>query len=124
MRNKRPIYYSNFSKVEYEEKDNKKTGHRIVTYGDVKTVYGTVSTPNGSVTLQMFGTDENYDKTLCFDQTTLDINENSVLWVDKPYTEGVAHDYIVRKVVRNRNFLFVGIRKVDVAYATKNNTTT
>lgn len=117
MRNRRPVQYCNFVRTEFEENEQgKKTGKKKTVYGDVKTIYVTVSAPNGSVTLAMFGTDENYEKTLVLDKTDIDINENSVLWVDKPYSIGVAHDYIVRKVIRNRNFLFVGIKKVNVAY--------
>lgn len=115
MRNRRAVQYKNYVSTEYEENElGRKTGHRSVTYSDVKTVYGTVSAANGAVSLQMFGTDENYNKTLVLDMPDIDINENSVVWVDKPYAEGVAYDYVVRKVVRNHNFLFVGLRKVDV----------
>lgn len=114
MRNKRPIYYSNFSKIEYEEKDGKKTGHKKVVYQNVQIAYGTVSAPSGSTSLEMFGTDEDYDKTIVLDMPTIDINENTVLWVDKPYTEGTSYDYIVRRVIRNINYMFIGIRKVNV----------
>jgi hypothetical protein len=30
----------------------------------------------------------------------------------------VAHDYIVRRILKNRNFLTIGVRKVDVKKAT------
>ncbi len=121
MRNRRAVAYKNFVRTEYEEDAlGRKTGHKVTVYSEVKTVYGTVSAPTGSTSLQMFGTDENYSKTLVLDKPDIEITENSVMWVDKPYVEGEAHDYIVRRVVRNRNFLFVGLRKVDVAYAENN----
>lgn len=124
MRNKRPIYYSNFKKTEYEEKDGKKTGKKKITYDNVKTVYGTVSTPTGNATIEMFGTDIDYDKIVVLDMTSIDINENSVLWIDVAYGENVAYDYIVKRVIRNRNFLTVGVRKVDVKNGTNDNGTT
>lgn len=122
MRNRRAIAYKNYLRTEYEEDTlGRKTGHRVVVYSDVATVYGTVSAPTGSTSLQMFGTDENYSKVIVLDKPDIQITENSVFWIDKQYVEGEAHDYIVRRVVRNRNFLFIGLRKVDVAYAEKNN---
>ena len=125
MRNRRPVFYKNFVKTEYEETQaGKKTGKKYPVYSDVKIAYGTVSTPNGTATLEMFGTDENYSKTLVLDKPDMDITENSVMWVDKTYAEGEAYDYIVRKVVKNHNFLFVGLKKVNVAYAEDSNTTT
>lgn len=118
MRNRRAVVYKNYVRTEYEEDSSgRKTGHRITVYGEAQTVYGTVSAPTGSASLQMFGTDENYSKTLVLDKSDIEITENSVMWVDKPYVEGEAHDYIVRKVVRNHNFLFIGLRKVDVELA-------
>lgn len=124
MRNRRAIFYKNYRGTTYEEKDNRKTGRKTVTYDPVKVCYGTVSTPTGTAILQMFGTDEKYDKTIALDKTDFDINENSVLWIDKPYEEGLGYDYIVKRVVRNRNFLFLGVRKVNTAYAETNNTST
>lgn len=118
MRNKRPIYYCNFLRTEYVEKDGKKTGRKRTVYENVVTVYGTVSTPTGSAVLDMFGTDKDYDKIVVLDKTDIDINENSVLWIDVQYSDNVAHDYIVRRVLKNRNFLTIGVRKVDVKKAT------
>lgn len=117
MRNRRAINYKNYLRTEYQEDaSGRKTGQKIVVYSDVKTVYGTVSAPTGSTNLQMFGTDENYDKTIVLDKTDIDIAENSVVWLDKPYVEGEAHDYTVRRIVKNRNFMFIGCKKVNVAY--------
>ena len=65
MRNRRPVFYKNFVRTEYEEtQGGKKTGKKAPVYSDVKIAYGTVSAPNGTATLEMFGTDENYSKTL------------------------------------------------------------
>ena len=115
MRNRRSINYCNFASTEYEVGTNgKKTGRKSVVYSNVKTCYGTVSAPSGSASLEMFGTDEDYDKTIVLDMNIQDITENSVFWIDKAYAEGVAHDYIVRRIVRNINYMFIGLRKVNV----------
>lgn len=118
MRNRRAIKYCNFVSTTYEEKDGKKTGRKSVVYTDVKTAYGTVSAPSGSTSQEMFGTDLDYDKTVVFDMPTIDMTENSVLWLDRTYAEGVAHDYIVRKITRNINYMFVACRRVDVSGVT------
>lgn len=115
MRNKRAVTYKNYVSTAYEEdKSHVKTGRKIVTYSDPKTMLCTVSTPTGSAVLEMFGTNENYDKVLVCDKRDIELTENSILWVDKAYGENIAHDYIVRRISRNRNFLFVAVRKVDV----------
>lgn len=120
MRNKRDILYKNYVRTEYVEKDGRKTGQRRVVYTEVITGYGTVSTPTGSVALEMFGTDKGYNKMVVFDKPDMVLDENSVFWIDKPYVEGEAHDYVVTKILRNMNFLTIGLRKVDVANAEAN----
>ena len=120
MRNKRGIVYKNYVRTEYEvDSNNRKTGNRTVVYSDSKTVYGSVSTPTGNSVLEMFGTNEDYDKILVIDQTDIDIGENAILWVDRNYGEDVPHDYVIKRIVRNHNFLTIGIRKVDVSYDSK-----
>lgn len=115
MRNKRAVTYKNYVSTAYEEDNNHvKTGNKVITYSDPKRMFCTVSTPTGSAVLEMFGTNENYDKVIVCDKRDLDISENSVLWVDREYGSNVAYDYIVRRIYRNRNFLFLGVRKVDV----------
>ena len=121
MRNKRPIYYSNYASTEYVEKNGKKTGRRRTVYGNVQTVYGTVSTPTGNATIEMFGTDKDYDKVVVLDQTDIGITENSVFWIDVAYSADVAHDYIVKRVIKNHNFLTIGVRKVEVKNGTNSN---
>lgn len=115
MRNKRKIVYKNYVRTDYEvDTNNRKTGNKTVVYSDAITVYGTVSTPTGNAILEMFGTNENYDKVVVLDMPSINIDENSVLWLDRTYGSDVAYDYIVRRIVRNHNFLTIGVRKVDV----------
>lgn len=121
MRNKRAIFYKNYVTTEYaEDSQGRKTGRKKVKYSDVKVVYGTVSTPTGSVSLEMFGTDKGYNKLVVLDSTDIELDENSVFWLDKQYVEGQAHDYVVTKILKNANFLTIGLRKVDVGYAETN----
>lgn len=125
MRNRRAIFYKNFVRTDYEEdKDGKKTGKKVAVYTDVKVMYGTISAPTGTTSLQMFGVDEDYNKVITLDKPDMDVTENSVMWIDKPYNEGEAHDYVVKRVTRNINYMFIGLRKVNVAYAEKDNSTT
>ena len=121
MRNKRWVYYKNFVKTEYElDSNNRKTGNTKTVYSDVKRFYVTVSTPTGNAVVEMFGTDEKYDKVVVVDQPEIEITENSVLWIDRKYDSNTAYDYVVKKILRNHNFLFIGVRKVDVRNAQTN----
>lgn len=116
QRYRRAICYKNFVRTEFVTDENNRKKKAIV-YTDVKTVYGTVSTPTGNTIPEMFGTDESYDKVVVLDMPNIDISENSVLWLDVPYSADTAHDYIVRRVIRNHNFLTIGVRKVNVTHA-------
>lgn len=115
MRNKRAIVYKNFVATEFaEDTQGNKTGRKITNYTEPITVYGTVSTPTGNAVLEMFGTNENYDKIVVIDMPSINISENSVLWLDRKYDTDVPYDYVVKRVIRNHNYLTVGVRKVDV----------
>lgn len=120
MRNKRPIVYKNFVSTVFKEDERGRKIGKGVVYTEPITVYGTVSTPVGRAVLAMFGTDENYDKTIVLDKTDIDINENSVFWLDVQYGESVPYDHVVTKVLRNRNFLTIGVRKVVVSNGDSN----
>lgn len=120
MRNKRPIVYKNFVSTVFKEDERGRKIGKGVVYTEPITVYGTVSTPVGRAVLAMFGTDENYDKTIVLDKTDIDINENSVFWIDVQYGENVPYDHVVTKVLRNRNFLTIGVRKVVVGNGDSN----
>ena len=101
--------------TEYEQdQQGRKTSRKTVNYSNVKKLYCSVSTPTGNAVLEMFGTDENYDKVIVADKPDIDISENSILWLDRAHAENVAYDYMVKKIVRNHNFLTIGVRKVDV----------
>lgn len=120
MRNKRPIVYKNFVSTVFKEDERGRKIGKGVVYTEPITVYGTVSTPVGRAVLAMFGTDENYDKTIVLDKPDIDINENSVFWLDVQYGENVPYDHVVTKVLRNHNFLTIGVRKVVVGNGDSN----
>ena len=115
MRNKRKVFYKNFVQTVYEEDSSgNKTGKKKAAYTDAKFMFASVSTPTGTSVLEMFGTNENYDKIVVADMPSIEITENSILWLDHAYGEDVPHDYVVLRVVRNHNFLHIATRKVDV----------
>lgn len=121
MRNKRWVFYKNFVKTEYLlDENNRKTGYTKTVYSDVRKFHVSVSTPTGNSVVEMFGTDEKYDKVVVSDKPDIEITENSVLWIDKKYGENTAYDYVVKKIMKNHNFLFIGVRKVDVRNAETN----
>lgn len=122
MRYKRPIVYKNYVTTSYaEDSQGRKTGHKTVVYSEAITVYGTVSTPTGSTSLEMFGTDKDYDKVVVIDMPGLTVTENSVFWLDVQYGEDVPHDYVVKRILKNHHYLTIGLRKVDVKNGTTNN---
>lgn len=115
MRRKRAITYKDYAGVVYDTDANgRKTGHKSVQYSQKKTLICTVSAPTGNATLEMFGVNENYDRVIVVDDPNFPISETSVLWIETPYSEGVAHDYVIKRIIRNINYMAIGCRKVDV----------
>lgn len=115
MRLKRAISYKNFVSTSYvTDSQGRKTGRTAVEYSAVKVMYGSVSAITGQAVVEMFGVNEAYDRLVVVDDTSIDISESSILWLEKEYAEGESHDYVVRKIIRNRNYMTIGCKRVDV----------
>lgn len=121
MRNKRWVTYKNYLGVTYkEDSQGRKTGRKLTTLSIAKPLFCSVSTPTGTTELEMYGKDEKYDKIIVVDKPDVVVHETSIFWIDKEYGENVAHDYYVVRMLRNHNFLTIGLRKVDVKHEQSN----
>lgn len=90
-----------------------------VSYGDPVTMYANVSPATGFTQTEQFGTFTDYDKVIVTDDMSCPINENTVLFIDKPVefdAEGKPlHDYVARRVAKSLNSISIAISKVIVS---------
>lgn len=117
-RNKRPVWYCLYQgETELTDSDGNYTGETGVTYAAPVQVLANVSPATGQSNLEMFGNLTDYDRVIVSDDTTLPIDENTVLFIDSTPTTGAGeygYDYIVRRVAKSINSIAIAVRKVDV----------
>lgn len=117
-RNKQKIYIANYTgRSVITDSDGLYTGEYELTYTTPTEVYVNVSSAKGEATLDLFGTDLNYSKTIVSDKD-LGIDENSVAWVEKEAYQGSAitpYNYLVVSKAKSLNSVVYAIRKVDVS---------
>lgn len=114
-RNQIKIYYSNYEKsTELIDEYGNSTGQYELTYSKPEMIMISVSASKGSTDNQPFGNLLDYDRVLITSNMNCNIDENTVLWIDKLDTEK-THDYIVKKVARSINQIQIAVKKVTVS---------
>ena len=117
-RNKQKIYIANYqSRSDITDENGLYTGEYEIIYTAPQEVYANVSSAKGEATLDLFGTDLKYTKTIVSD-SDLGIDENSVLWVEKEAMSGsfvTPYNYIVASKAKSLNSVVYAIREVDVS---------
>lgn len=117
-RNQRLIYYKTLeSKEEIIDDDGNATGDYSLTYSELKSLNISVSADKGTSEADAFGTSLEYDRTLSTADTSCEIDENSILWIEADPTtsiEPAPHDFIVKKRAPSLNQVLYAIKAVDV----------
>lgn len=141
LRNKVRIWYCPYvGKQDLLDSNGKKTGEKILTYGQEVEMWANVSPATGQSSSEQFGNLENYDKVIVTNDLSCPIDENSVLFIDKEpeytqvltmqlrpsdtllgedaltpvYVDIPVPDYTVRRVARSLNSLSIAVRKITV----------
>lgn len=83
-------------------------------YGPLKSVMLSVSPNVGTSETDQFGTITNYDRTMVTADTSVEIDEDDVLWIDGADTDG-PWNYIVKKRAPWKNSISFAIQKVTVS---------
>lgn len=114
LRNKIKVYYANYlGKVEATDDDGNYTGEYISSYTDPKMLKINTSAASGDISTQLFTPTLNYDRVLLTDDTSLDVDENTVFWIEAdPYTE--PFNYVVKKKAKSLNVLGIAVSEVKV----------
>lgn len=117
-RNKRPFSYLTFKKmVDTLDESGFKTGEKTATYNEAKEIKGHISKAGGQISIEMFGTDIKYDKTIMLtNDEAKEIDENTVLFVEKDVeydsNNSPLYNYKVVKIASTINFTAIAIKKV------------
>lgn len=115
LRNTQPVFYRLY---EGEEEIlgpwGESTGLYVPKYGPLKSAMLCVSPNIGTSEADMFGTLTAYDRTMTTADTSLEIDEDDVLWVDGADTDG-PWNYIVKAVGRWKNSVSYAIQQVTVS---------
>ena len=116
-RNKRKVIAANFlGQVPERDTDGLLTGNYIDTY-DVPVEYQmNVSAARGEAYQEIFGINLEYDKVLVHENPNIDITENTVLWIDKPYEmrgNTPLNDYEIKRIARSLNSVSIAVFKVN-----------
>ena len=111
--NEQKFYYATYSgRTMVTDSENNYTGESTVTYSDPVGVWANISAARGEASVEQFGADVQYDKIIVTCDTSLPIDETTIIWIDKPRTG--PHDYVVKRVAKSLNVLSIAISKVDV----------
>ena len=115
LRNQQPVFYKLYKgQEEILDEWNNPTGSFLPIYSELKSAMLCVSPNKGSSEVEQFGSLEDYDRTMTTADTTCDINEDAVLWVDGADTEG-PYNYIVKLRAVWKNSVQLAIKRVEVS---------
>ena len=116
-RNKQTFYYSLYvSKTELVDEYGNKSGEYDIQYTTPTECKANISPAQGETETRQFGNDVKYDKVIVLENSRIEIDEQSILWIDRlPNEENtIPHDYVVRGIARSLNSVSLAVEKVDV----------
>ena len=116
-RNEQRFYYANLNRIEKVLDENGLyTGEKRAVYDDPVECYGNISPATGSVSIEMFGAVEAYDKVIVICDPDMNVSMTTVFWIDdSPVSEDHDdYDYIVGHVSRSLNSIAIAVKAVDV----------
>lgn len=121
LRNKVKFTYKNYLGKEYLVDDEGfNTGETVLTFSNPIEVWANISPATGITNTEIFGNLTDYDKVIVTTDIWLDIDENSILWLDTDYGPDTPHDYIVKRVSKGLNGIAIAVSKVKVSYGARN----
>lgn len=115
MENCQPVFYKLYKgQEEILDEFGNSTGSYLPIYSNLKSAMLCVSPNKGSSEVEQFGSLEDYDRTATTADTSCEIDEDSVLWVDGADTDG-PYNYIVKLRAVWKNSVQLAIKRVEVS---------
>ena len=113
-RNKQKIYYALYgSTTPILDDDGMDTGETQLGYGAPVVAWMNVSANKGEASVEPFGVDLDYTKTLMTDDINCPIEETSRLWIGREPSE--PYNYAVVKVAKSLNHIQYAVKEVEVS---------
>lgn len=114
-RNTQKVYFKlYFGEQEVIDQYGNSAGVTVPLYSDLMEAAVVVSPNKGAAETEQFGSLLSYDRTMTTADTSVLIDENSVLWVDGADTSG-PWNYIVKKRAPWKNSVQFAISQVNVS---------
>lgn len=115
-RNLSTVYFKRYTGEDEEIVDDygNPTGSFKPIYGELQTARLCVGPNKGDSETEMFGSLEDYDRTMTTADAACLIDENAILWLDGVDTTG-PHNYIVKKRAPWKNSVAYAIKRVTVS---------
>ena len=115
LRNQQPVFYKLLEgQEEITDPYGNPTGSYIPIYSELRSTMMCVSPNKGSSEVEQSGSLEDYDRTMSTSDTTCDIDEDAVLWIDGADVDG-PYNYIVKLVAPWKNSVSYAIKRVEVS---------
>ena len=116
-RNKRKCWYCLYlGEQEMQDSDGNYTGETAITYSPPIELRANISPATGQSNTEMFGNLTDYDRVIVSDNTELEIDENTIVFLDVlPIigADGVfGQDYVVIRVAKSINSVSIALRKI------------
>ena len=110
--NRRTIYYALYTgKAAETDTDGNYTGDYVETYADPVELKVNISPAKGRSSIEMFGDEEDYTRTMVTDDMSCPIVESTLLWVSvNPATHNP--NYRVTRVARSLHHITYAIEEI------------
>ena len=113
-RNKQRVYYALYgSTTPILDSDGMDTGETELGFGSPIEAWMNVSANKGEASVEPFGVDLDYTKTIMTDDINCPIDETSRLWIGRQPTE--PFNYSVVKVAKSLNHIQYAVKEVEVS---------
>lgn len=114
LRNKTKLSYALYeSETPIYDSDGMETGETTSGFQEPVEIWASVSANKGEASIEPFGTDLDYTKTVITDDINCPIAETSRLWIGIPTTE--PYNYSVVRVAKSLNHITYAVKEVDVS---------
>lgn len=107
------FYWKNFVELEEKYKENGLFDGFTPSYSEVFSARANISANKGTAETEMFGNLLEYDRTIVARGDEIDMDENSIVWLDGAIPPD-PHNYIVVRKSVSGNYTVFALKRVEV----------